>query len=163
MFRPSTIFNSALNYSLALYFIIHPPHWCYSDCLKMQLHPIIMALAKILHQFLKDIWTPLKIFDGNDTLLQNAVAPLLSSDTSVRSSSSLRPLFHADLNSKCCGIHFSFSAAKLLSEPLGIEWWVMWVSWLLRGSSQVMGVDRVSAIKQSLKEISKYNLNICYK
>lgn len=122
MFRPSTIFNSALNYSLALYFIIHPPHWCYSDCLKMQPHPIIMALAKILHQFLKDIWTPLKIFDGNDTLFQNAVAPLLSSDTSVRSSSSLRPLFHADLHSKCCGIHFSFSAAKLLSEPLGIEW-----------------------------------------
>lgn len=106
-------------------FVLHYPPTTlvlYSDCLKMQPNPIIVALAKILHQFLKDIWTPLKTSDANDTLLQNAVAPLLSSDTSVRSS-----LSHGLSSMPTCTLSavehtFPSQPAKLPCEPLGIEW-----------------------------------------
>lgn len=77
-----------------------------------------MALAKILHQLLKDIWIPLRVLGRNDNLLQNVAAPLLSSVTSARSSKSPWSLLSTNLHSvlwstvfllswvSCCARHW---------------------------------------------------------
>ena len=51
-----------------------PPHWCWSNHLKMQSNPIIMALADILPQLPQDLDTTQNLA-RNDNILPNTAAP----------------------------------------------------------------------------------------
>lgn len=68
----------------------------------MHPNPIMMALANILHQLLKDIWIPLKILVRNDNHLSNVAAPFLSTVTSVSSSQNLLSFLHCVWHSRFC-------------------------------------------------------------